>query len=35
MVLFIVSPSKKPVLNDDSLESGVFQGNYEQTLDTK
>lgn len=35
MVLFIVSPSKNPVLNDDSLESGVFQGNYEQTLGTK
>ncbi|MCZ6540116.1 MAG: hypothetical protein O6704_00505 [Nitrospinae bacterium] len=35
MVLFIVSPSKKQVLNDDSLLSGVFQGNYEQPLGPK
>ena len=33
MVLSIVS--LKQVLNGDSLEFGVFQGNYEQTLGPK
>ncbi len=35
MVLSIVSLCIKQVLNDDSLESGVFQGNYEPTPGTK
>ena len=35
MVLSIVSLCKKQVLNDDSLESAVFQGNYEPTLGPK